>query len=183
MTGNDGEKIEHHGQSLRQFVLRTTKLLSGNDFPRPTHYRKKQMRYSACIYIWVKQFAKNSKVRYFMYTKTKKRSYHTNMPSLISTLTVIMFVLVHLMETQKHWKKMYRQICQRTIVKLREATVGMKPKAASEHLRKTISSAANALEIPKNYNQGAYARRSLKLFCLFQAALMHWQMQYINARN
>ena len=39
-----------------------------------------------------------------MYTKTKNRSYHTDMSSLISKLTVIMFVLVHLMETQKHSK-------------------------------------------------------------------------------
>ena len=36
----------------------------------------------------------------------------------------------------------------------------MKPKAASEHVRKTLSSAVNAPEIPKNYNQVAYARRS-----------------------
>ena len=55
---------------------------------------------------------------------------------------------------------MYRQTCQYTIAKLREATVGMKPKAASEHVRKTLSCAANAPEIPKNYNQAAYARRS-----------------------
>ena len=60
----------------------------------------------------------------------------------------------------KTLKKMYRQTCQSTIVKLREATVGMKPKAASEHVRKTLSSAANAPEIPKNYNQAAYATRS-----------------------
>ena len=40
-----------------------------------------------------------------MYKKTKKRSYHTDMLSLISKLTVIMFVLVPLMETQKHSKK------------------------------------------------------------------------------
>ena len=55
---------------------------------------------------------------------------------------------------------MYRQTCQSTIVKLREATVGMKPKAASEYVKKTHSSAANAPETPKNYNQAAYARRS-----------------------
>ena len=60
---------------------------------------------------------------------------------LISKLKVIMFVLVPLMETQKH---LYRQTCQSTIVKLRETTVGMKPKEASEHVRKTLGSAANA---------------------------------------
>ena len=51
VTGNDGNKMEHHGQPLRQIVLKTTKLLSGNDFPRPTHYRKMPMRYSTCICI------------------------------------------------------------------------------------------------------------------------------------
>ena len=60
----------------------------------------------------------------------------------------------------KTLKKMYRQTCQSTIVKLREATVGMKPKAVSEHVRKTLSSTANTPEIPKNYNQDAYARIS-----------------------
>ena len=40
-----------------------------------------------------------------MDTKTKKRSYHTDMASLISKLTMIMFLLVPLMETQKHLKK------------------------------------------------------------------------------
>ena len=39
-----------------------------------------------------------------MYTKTKKRSYHIDMSSLISKLTVIIFVLVPLMEMQKHLK-------------------------------------------------------------------------------
>ena len=94
-----------------------------------------------------------------MYTKTKKRSYHTDVPSLISKLAVIMFVLLPLMET-KNTQKMCRQTCQSTIVKLREATFGMKPKAASEHVRKTLSSAAYAPEIPKNYNQATYAKRS-----------------------
>ena len=55
---------------------------------------------------------------------------------------------------------MYHQTCQGTIVKLREAAVGMKPKAASEHVRKTLGSVDNAPEIPKSYNQAAYARRS-----------------------
>ena len=55
---------------------------------------------------------------------------------------------------------MYRQTCKSAIVTLREATVGMKPKAALEHVRKTLSSAANDSEIPKNYSQAAYARRS-----------------------
>ena len=69
-----------------------------------------------------------------------------------------MFVLVPLMETQKHFKK-FRIVS--TIVKLREATtVSMKPRAASEHVRKTLVSAPNDPEIPKNYNQAAYARRS-----------------------
>ena len=95
-----------------------------------------------------------------MYKKTKKRSYHTDMPSLISKLPVIIFVLVPLMETQKHSKKMYRQTCQSTIVNLREAKVGMKPKAVSEHFRKTLGSVANALQIPQNYNQAAQVRRS-----------------------
>ena len=36
----------------------------------------------------------------------------------------------------------------------------MKPKAVSEHVRKTLSNTANAPEIPKNYCQAAYARRS-----------------------
>ena len=36
----------------------------------------------------------------------------------------------------------------------------MKPKAASEHVRKTLSSAAYAPEITKNYNQATYAKRS-----------------------
>ena len=35
---------------------------------------------------------------------------------------------------------MYHQTYQSTIVKLREATDGMKPKAASEHVRKTLGS-------------------------------------------
>ena len=83
-----------------------------------------------------------------MYTKTKKRIYHTDVPSLISKLTVIMFLLIASHGNAKTLKKMYRQTCQSTIVKLREATVGMKPKAASEHVRKTLSSAANAPEIP-----------------------------------
>ena len=39
-----------------------------------------------------------------MHTKTKKKSYHTYAPSLISKLTVIMFVLFPLMKTQKHSK-------------------------------------------------------------------------------
>ena len=43
---------------------------------------------------------------------------------------------------------------------MREATVGMEPKAASEYVRKTLGSAANVPEIPKNYNQAVYARRS-----------------------
>ena len=43
---------------------------------------------------------------------------------------------------------------------MREDTVGMKPKAASELVRKSLSNAANAPEFPKNYNQAAYARRS-----------------------
>ena len=90
-----------------------------------------------------------------MYKKTKKRSYHTDMPSLISKLPVIIFVLVPLMETQKHSKKMYHQTCQSTIVNLREAKVGMKPKAVSERVRKTLGSVANALQIPQNYNQAA----------------------------
>ena len=60
----------------------------------------------------------------------------------------------------KTLKKMYRQTCQSKIVKLREATAGMKPKAVSEHVRKTFSSAANVPEIPKNYNRAGYARRS-----------------------
>ena len=42
---------------------------------------------------------------------------------------------------------------------MREVTVGMKPKAASEYVRNTLSSTANAPEIPKNYNQAAYVRR------------------------
>ena len=39
-----------------------------------------------------------------MYTETKKRSYHADMSSLISKLTVIMFIIVPLMETQKYTK-------------------------------------------------------------------------------
>ena len=50
---------------------------------------------------------------------------------------------------------MYRQTFQSTIVNLREAKVGMKPKAVSEHVRKTPGSVANALQIPQNYNQAA----------------------------
>ena len=49
---------------------------------------------------------------------------------------------------------MYCQTCQSTIVKLREAAVGMKPKAASEHVRKSLGKAAN--EISKKHNQAAY---------------------------
>ena len=50
----------------------------------------------------------------------------------------------------KTLKKMYSQTCQSTKLKLREATAGMKPKAASEDVKKTLSSAANAPEIPRN---------------------------------
>ena len=52
---------------------------------------------------------------------------------LISKLTVIMFILVPLVETQKH-SKMYRQSCQSAIVKLAEVAVDMKPNAASEKI-------------------------------------------------
>ena len=45
-----------------------------------------------------------------MYTKTKKKSYHTYVPSLISKLTVIMFVLFPLMKTQKYNSKIERSL-------------------------------------------------------------------------
>ena len=69
---------------------------------------------------------------------------------------------------------MYRQTCQSTIIKLREATVGMKPKAASEHVRKTLGSAVNASEIPKNITKLHMLddHIPLKFFSLFQAAQM-----------
>lgn len=55
---------------------------------------------------------------------------------------------------------MHCQTCQRTIVKLRKATVDIKLKAASEHVRKPLGGATNFPEITKNCNEAAYARRS-----------------------
>ena len=55
---------------------------------------------------------------------------------------------------------MHCQTCQRTIVKLRKATVDIKLKAASEHVRKPLGRATNFPEITKNCNEAAYARRS-----------------------
>ena len=55
---------------------------------------------------------------------------------------------------------MHCQTCQRTLVKLRKATVDIKLKAASEHVRKPLGRATNFPEITKNCNEAAYARRS-----------------------
>ena len=46
-----------------------------------------------------------SKEKYFMYTKTNKRHYHTDMPLSISKLTAIMVALVPLMENKKLYER------------------------------------------------------------------------------
>ena len=43
---------------------------------------------------------------------------------------------------------------------MRKATVDIKLKAASEHVRKPLGRATNFPEITKNCNEAAYARRS-----------------------
>ena len=70
---------------------------------------------------------------------------------------------------------MYRQIFQSTVIKLREDTVGMKPKAASKHVRKSLNSAANAPEIPKIIIKLHMLEDHIPLtfFSLFKVAMMH----------
>ena len=92
------------------------------------------------------------------------------MPSLISKFTV-RFSFPH--RNVKTFKKMYRQICQFTMVNLRETTVGIKSKPASEHVRKF--SRAQLLKFPK-ITINLYVLEDhipLTFFSLFQVALMH----------
>ena len=70
-------------------------------------------------------------------------------------------------------KKMYGQTCQFTMVNLREATVGIKSKPASEHVRKF--SRAQLLKFPKIIIKLYVLEDHIPVtfFSLFQVALMH----------
>ena len=73
----------------------------------------------------------------------------------------------------KTLKKMYGQTCQFTMVNLREATVGIKFKPASELVRKY--SRAQLLKFPKIIIKLYVLEDHIPLtfFSLFQVALMH----------
>ena len=152
VTGNDGEKMEHHGQSLRQFVLKDDKITVRKRFSK-TDSLSQEADEIFCMHLYLsKTICKKFKSKiFYVYKDQEKKLPHKC--AFINFEIDSDYVLERTRSPHgnaKALKKMYRQICQSTIVKFREATVGMKPKALSEHVRKTISSAANALEIPKN---------------------------------
>ena len=152
VTGNDGEKMEHHGQSLRQFVLKDDKITVRKRFFK-TDSLSQEADEIFCMHLYLsKTICKKFKSKiFYVYKDQEKKLPHKC--AFINFEIDSDYVLERTRSPHGNataLKKMYRQICQSTIVKFREATVGMKPKALSEHVRKTISSAANALEIPKN---------------------------------
>ena len=160
VTGNDGEKMEHHGQPLRQIVLKDDKITVRKRFSKIDSLSQEADEIFYMYLYLSKTICKKFKRKIFYVYKDqeKKLPHRYAFINFEIDSDYVRSSAPH--GNAKTLKKMYRQTCQSTIVKLREATVGMKPKAASEHVRKTLSSAANAPEIPKNYNQAAYARRS-----------------------
>ena len=103
VTGNDGEKMEHHGQPLRQIVLKDDKITVRKRFSKTDSLSQETDEIFYMYLYWSKTICKKFKRKIFYVCK--KRSYHTDMPSLISKFIIIRFVLVPLMETQKHLKK------------------------------------------------------------------------------
>ena len=160
VTGNDGEKMEHHGQPLRQIVLKDDKITVRKRFSKIDSLSQEADEIFYMYLYLSKTICKKFKRKIFYVYKDqeKKLPHRYAFINFEIDSDYVRSSAPH--GNAKTLKKMYRQTCQSTIVKLREATVGMKPKAASEHVRKTLSSAANAPEIPKNYNQAAYVRRS-----------------------
>ena len=159
VTGNDGEKMEHHGQPLRQIVLKDDKITVRKRFSK-TDSLSQEADEIFYMYLYLsKTICKKFKRKiFYVYKDQEKKLPHRY--AFINFEIDSGYVRSSAPHgNAKTLKKMYRQTCQSTIVKLREATVGMKPKAASEHVRKTLGSAANAPEIPKNYNRAVCARR------------------------
>ena len=134
----------------------TKKLLSVNDFPRPTHYYEILYMY---LYLSEKK-SKKFKRNIFQVHKDqeKKLSDRSVFINFEIDSDYVRFSAPH--GKAKTLKKLHCQTCQRTIVKLRKATVDIKLKAASEHVRKPLGGATNFPEITKNCNEAAYARRS-----------------------
>ena len=160
VTGNDGEKMEHHDQPLRQIVLKDNKITVGKRFSKiDSLSQEADETFYMYLFLSTTICKKFKRKIFYVYKDQEKKLPHR--------YAFINFEIDsdHVRSSARHGnaktlKKMYRQTCQSTIVKLREATVGMRPKAALEHVRKILSSVANASEIPKNYNQAIYARRS-----------------------
>ena len=160
VTGNYGEKMKHHGQPLRQIVLKDDKITFPKRFSKIDSLSQEADKiFYMYLYLSKKICKKFKRKIFYVYKDQEKKLSHRY--AFINFEIDSGYVRSSApYGNAKTLKKMYRQTCQSTIVKLRETTVSMKPKASSEHVRKTLSSAANASEIPKKYNQAAYARRS-----------------------
>ena len=104
VTGNDGEKMEHHGQPLRQIVLKGDKITVRKRFSKIDSLSQEADEIFYMYLYLSKTICKKFKRKIFYGYKDQEKKLHTDMLSLISKLTVIMFVLVSLMETQKHSK-------------------------------------------------------------------------------
>ena len=149
---NDGEKMEHHGQPLRQIVLKDDKITVRKRFSKIDSLSQEA---DEIFYMYLhlsKTICQKFKRKIFYVYKDQEKKLPHRYAFINFEIDSDYVRSTALHGNAKTLKKMYRQTCQSTIVKLREATVGMKPKAASEHVRKTLSSTANAPEIPKNYN-------------------------------
>ena len=155
VTGKDGEKFQHYVQPLRQIVLKDGKFTVWKRFSK-TDSLSQEVDKIFYMYLYLNEtICKKIKRKIFYVYKDQEKKlphrYAFNSFEIASDYGRSSAPLGN----SKALKKMYRQTFQSTIVNLREAKVGMKPKAVSEHVRKTLGSVANALQIPQNYNQAA----------------------------
>ena len=160
VTGNDGEKMEHYGQPLRQFVLKDDKVTVRKRFSKIDSLSQEADEIFYMYLYLSKTICKKFKRKIFYVYKDQEKKLPHRYAFINFEIDSDYVRSSNSHGNVKTVKKMYSQTCESTIVKLREATVGMKLKAASEHVRKTLSSAANGPETLKSYNQAAYARRS-----------------------
>ena len=150
VTGNDGKKMEHHGQPLRQIFLKDDKIIVRKQFSMTDSLSQEADKIFYMYLYLSKAICKNFKKKiFYVYNDQEKKLPHRH--AFINSEIDNDYVRSSAPHgNAKTLKKMCRQTCQSTVVKLKEATVGMKPKAESEHVRNTLGSAANAPEIPKN---------------------------------
>ena len=115
VTGNDGEKMEHHGQSLRQFVLKDDKITVRKRFFK-TDSLSQEADEIFCMHLYLsKTICKKFKSKiFYVYKDQEKKLPHKC--AFINFEIDSDYVLERTRSPHgnaKALKKMYRQICQK----------------------------------------------------------------------